>query len=45
MTRDNHVSCPNCRKVCELPGSAEGLPNNLHALHIIRLINEMKKGQ
>ena len=42
----SRVSCPSCRKVSELPaGSAEGLPNNLHALLIIRLINEKKNEQ
>ena len=42
----SRVSCPYCRKVSELPaGSAEGLPNNLHALLIIRLINEKKNEQ
>ena len=43
--RANRVTCPTCRKVCELPGSAEGLPYNLHALHIIRLTNEKKNEQ
>ena len=41
----NRVTCPSCCKVCELPGSAESLPNNLHALHIIRLTNEKKNGK
>ena len=41
----NRVTCPTCRKVCELPGRAEGLPNNLHALHIVRLTNKKKNGQ
>ena len=42
----SRVSCPSCRKVSELQaGSAEGLPNNLHALLIIRLINEKKNEQ
>ena len=42
----SRVSCPSCRQVSVLPaGSAEGLPNNLHALLIIRLINEKKNEQ
>ena len=40
---ENNVSCPTCHSVCKLPGSAENLPNNLHALYIIQLKNEMNK--
>ena len=42
----SRVTCPTCRQDCELTGSkAEGLSNNLHALHIIRLTNEKKNKQ
>ena len=45
MNQSNCVTCPICHKVCELPESAENLPNNLHALHIIQLTKEKNKRQ
>ena len=43
--RANRVTCPTCRQVSELPGSIEGLPNNLYALHFVEIANEKKNGQ
>ena len=42
----NCVTCPVCKKKTKLHVAAvEGLPNNLHAIHIINLENEKKTGQ
>ena len=36
------VTCPLCDKVCNVPAEGtESLPNNLHALHMVVLKNEL----
>ena len=37
------LDCPVCKQVCKVPDSADSLPNNLYALHIIQLNNINKK--
>ena len=40
------MTCPVCKKKYKLPVAAvEGLPNNLHAIHVIKLEDEKKAGQ
>ena len=42
----NHVTCPVCKTKFQLPVAAvEGLPNNLHAIHMAKVDNEKKAGQ
>jgi len=42
----NHVICPVCKTKFHLPVAAvEGLPNNLHAIHMAKADNEKKAGQ
>ena len=39
------VTCPFCDKVCTVPsdGSADCLPNNVYALHIIKLKDKINQ--
>ena len=38
------VTCPLCDKVCTIPAEgSDSLPNNLHALHMVELKNELTK--
>ena len=40
------MACPVCKKKLQLPVAAvENMPNNLHAIHIIKLENDRKAGQ
>ena len=42
----NCVTCPVCKIKFQLPVAAvEGLPNNLHAIHMVKLENDKKAGQ
>jgi len=39
----NRVTCPVCKTKFQLPVVAvEGLPNNIHAIHIIKFDNAKK---
>jgi len=31
------LTCPICKRVCELPANVEILPTNLYVIHIIQL--------
>ena len=42
----NCVTCPICKTKLKLPVVAvEGLPDNLHAIQLIKVENEKKAGQ
>ena len=42
----NHVTCPVCKNKLQLAVAAvEGLPNNLYAIHFVKVENEKKSGQ
>ena len=42
------LTCPGCKKVCELPYKVESLPTNLNKIHILKLNeiieNEIRPG-
>ena len=43
---ENNVTCPVCKAKFQLPVAAvEGLPNNLYAIHFVKVDNEKKSGQ
>ena len=42
LARTRHITCPVCKKVCDLPAKKEDLPNNLFAMHIIVLNDQIK---
>ncbi len=42
----NNVTCPVCKmKVKLLVGEVEGLPNNIHAIQMVKVDNEKKAEQ
>ena len=42
----NNVTCPVCKKKVKLPvAEVEGLPNNIHAIHFVKVDNEKKAEQ